>query len=129
MPKPKHSTHPDHTRTSASKPVPADSTIDAPKAHHASPYQTPMNEPTNAYNALRDLLRRDDGWLRVAPDIDGKVVWWKWKITRGKWAGHYVMVRGFVDQQDEAMDVLNRKLANVDLGYDRPTRDSYYDQG
>lgn len=80
-------------------------------------------------NPLHELLIRDDGWLRVVPDGDGKVVWWKWKFVRGNHAGCYCMVRGFAHQHEEAMLILCKKLAYVDAGYERPTRDSYYDQG
>lgn len=63
------------------------------------------------------------------PDSDGKTVWWKWKITRGKWQGHYVMCVGRVDQHSEAIAVLLHKLAVIDAGGGRPSKDSYYDQG
>lgn len=128
MPARKHDQHPDHMRTTGSKTPTGKPIDDAPKAHHSTQPHTLADSPANVHMALLDLLRRDDGWLRVAPDTDGKVVWWKWKITRGKWSGHYVMVRAFVDQHEEAMGVMLRRLQNVDLGYERPTRDSYYDQ-
>ena len=128
MPKARHSSSPDHVRTTGSQSPTGKPIDDAPKAHHSTPQRMPLEGSENAYTALQELLRRDDGWLRIAPDSDGKVVWWKWKITKGKWAGHYAMVRGFVEQHEEALTVLNRKLANIDLGYDRPSRDTYYDQ-
>lgn len=78
---------------------------------------------------LATVLCRDDGWLRVVPDGDGKVVWWKWKFTAGHYAGHYVMVRGEQDQHTQSLKLLARKLRSVDHGESKPTRDSYYDQG
>lgn len=129
MPRKTHANHPDHTRTTASKQAPATQTIDAPQAHH-SPIQNPLEgTDTHGMILLGTLLNRDDGWLRIVPDSNGKVVWWKWKFTAGKWSGRYVMVRAEQDQHTDAMHILCKKLRMVDTANLIPTRDSYYDQG
>jgi len=129
MPRKTHANHPDHTRTAASKPVPAAYSNDVPQAHH-SPIQNPLDGTDHhGMILLHTLLCRTDGWLRVVPDGDGKLVWWKWKFTAGKHAGCYAMVRGEQDQHTESLRVLARKLRAIDEGSSRPTRDSYYDQG
>lgn len=128
MPRKSQASHPDHVRTAASKPAQASLRDDAPQAH-LFPSHTPLRPSTGITGAdVSELLARDDGWLRVVPDEDGKTVWWKWKITRGKWAGFYVMCVGRQDQHAEAIAVMLHKLAKLDRGEDRPTKDSYYDQ-
>lgn len=127
MAKPTHAKHPDHTRTTASKPVPASKPIER-EAHHAEPTLLDDSDPINAlWLDMRDILLRTDGWLRVVPDENGKVVWYKWKFTRGTWQGHYVMVRGDQYQHGVSLRVLRGKLEHVDLGYARPTKDSYFE--
>lgn len=129
MPRKTHAQHPDHVRTTASVTPPPGQTDDATKSHH-SHWQNPIDEALNTLPVLlASVLQRDDGWLRIVPDGDGKVIWWKWKFIHGKHAGHYVMVRGEQAQNVESLRVLARKLAQVDRGESRPTRDSYYDQG
>lgn len=128
MPRKTHSSSPDHVRTSASLSTSTDKTADAPKAHHF-PADPPTRPSTGLCTAdVAPLLVRDDGWLRVVPDEDGKAVWWKWKFTRGPWAGFYVMCLGRVDQHPESIAVLLHKLGNVDAGKDKPIRDRFYDQ-
>lgn len=128
MPRKTQATHPDHVRSTPSRAAQATQTDDAPQAH-LFPTHTPQRPSLGLTGAdVSELLLRDDGWLRIVPDTDGKTVWWKWKITRGKWAGYYVMCVGRVDQHPEAIAVMLHKLHQVDLGQARPSKDSYYDQ-
>lgn len=129
MPKPTHATHPDHTRTAASKKAPASQTDDATQSHRFPIVPPVEGSDHHGMVLLAALLDRRDGWLRVVPDGDGKVVWWKWKFTTGPYAGFYVMVRGEQDRHIESLSTMARKLNAVDVGSSKPTRDSYYDQG
>jgi len=129
MPRKTQAHHPDHVRTSASKPVQAPETNAAPQAL-LFPSSAPPRPSTGASGAdVAELLIRTDGWLRVVPDGDGKTVWWKWKFTRGRWSGYYVMAVGRVDQHAEAIAVMLHKLDKVDTGQDRPIQDRYFEQG
>lgn len=69
------------------------------------------------------LSTRDDGYLRVIPDGAGKSVYWKWKYTRGQWAGHYVM--SVVSWYDPALALLllRQKIDQVEVGLKRPAKD------
>lgn len=129
MPRKSHTTHPDHVRTSASKLAPATQTDDATQSHRFPIVDPLEGSDHHGMVLLATVLDRDDGWLRVVPDRDAPVVWWKWKFVHGPHAGGYVMVRGAQDQHIEALRVLARKLRSVDVGSLRPTKDTYYDQG
>ena len=72
------------------------------------------------------LMHRSDGWLRMVPDRDNDVTWWKWKFTSGRWQGHYAMVRGDKYQPLAAVSILLRKLASIDLCFERPSKDTYF---
>lgn len=129
MPRKTHGTHPDHVRTAASQPAPAAQT-DEREAHHSPAAPVGQFPPGDRlWFDLRDILDREDGWLRIVPDHDQKVLWVKWKYTRGRWRGHYIMVRMGIYEHGLAASMLLRKLNDVDLGQARPTLDSYYDQG
>lgn len=80
-----------------------------------------------AIAALSDLLMRDDGWLRISPDGEGKVVYWKWKFTRGPHAGCYVMCVFAPWEVWQAIAEVGSKIERSYLGLHRPTKDSYYD--
>jgi len=128
MPRKTHATHPDHVRSTPSRAAQPDPKVER-EAHLSAPHSVGDEDPINGlWFDLRDLLLRDDGWLRIVPDGDQKTVWYKWKFTRGKWSNHYVMVRGEQYQHGLALSLLSKKLAGVDLGYDRPSQDRYYDQ-
>lgn len=73
------------------------------------------------------LALRDDGWLRVSPDGQLDSVYIKWKFTRGRWAGHYVMVRILAYDIDEGLDILVSKVQLVEQGQMKPTRDKPYE--
>lgn len=73
------------------------------------------------------LMSRPDGWLRINPDEDGKIVWVKWKFTSGRWANHYVLYKG--ENYPSFADLLvgiHYKLVNVDMGQLRPSKDQYF---
>lgn len=76
--------------------------------------------------ALWCLWVRHDGWLRVVPDFTDQVLFMKWKITSGTYAGHYVMAR--VELADFALGVelLLDKLYRLDQGLFRPTLDTAF---
>lgn len=69
------------------------------------------------------LSTRDDGYLRVIPDGAGKSVYWKWKYTRGQWAGHYLM--SVVSWYDPALALLllRQKIDQVEVGLKKPAKD------
>lgn len=76
--------------------------------------------------ALSYLLMRDDGWLRASPDGEGKAVFIKWKFTRGKFAGTYVMVVVSPWSIGSAWPMLQGKIDGCYAGTRRPTKDSSY---
>lgn len=80
-------------------------------------------------SALSHLLLRDDGWLRISPAGDGKTVYLKWKYSRGPWRNHYVMAVGHIWAWDIAIELLERKVAEVDQGSRVPTKDTWYPHG
>ena len=81
----------------------------------------------SAYQALLDLLVRDDGWLRIVPHAHGAVVYYKWKFSRGKWQGYYLMWRDDHINPSEALCGLLGKLEAVDLGRSRPVKDTAFE--
>lgn len=72
------------------------------------------------------LMLRVDGWLRVVPHDLGKVVYFKWKFTTGRWRGFYVMYRCDDYDYQAALDGLVYKLLEVEKGHHRPARDTPY---
>lgn len=76
---------------------------------------------------LNHLLQRDDGWLRMVPHPLDDVLYIKWKFNKGVHSGCYVMSRVASFQLDYGLDLLLDKLAAVDEGSRRPTRDTAYD--
>lgn len=129
MPKRTYANDPTHAPSASARAARAAQNDDVPQAHQSSIVDPMAGTDHHGMLLMATLLDRRDGWLRVVPDGDGKVVWWKWKFTTGPFAGHYAMVRGEQDQHTEAMQVLARKLRAIDHGTSKPTRDSYYDQG
>jgi hypothetical protein len=89
----------------------------------SSPAQPQVNP---GMTSLTSLLVRNDGWLRACPDGDSTLVYLKWKFTGGKWAGHYVMVLVYYWQLDYGLSLLLDKIAAVEEGAKRPTRDTPY---
>lgn len=81
----------------------------------------------SAYNALLELLCRDDGWLRIVPHEHGGLVYYKWKFSRGKWAGYYLMYRDDRINPSEALCGLLGKIEAVDLGRSRPVKDKAFE--
>lgn len=75
---------------------------------------------------LRVLATREDGWLRLIPDTDRQQVHLKWKFTRGKWERHYVWVTIEDMRVHYGLQLLLRKLYEVDTGEHKPTMDKLY---
>ena len=73
---------------------------------------------------LSHLFMRDDGWLRAVPTADGKSLYLKWKFSRGKFAGYYVMAVVEVWQWDYGLTLLADKLEAVDMDIKKPTKDT-----
>jgi hypothetical protein len=69
-------------------------------------------------------LCRDDGWLRAVPQDEGKAIFLKWKFTRGKFAGSYVMY--VVTDMDIATGWIGlaEKIARTYAGTHTPTPDT-----
>jgi hypothetical protein len=76
--------------------------------------------------ALSELLLRDDGWLRAIPDGTGKTAYLKWKFTRGKFAGTYVMVVVRPWDWQDGFRMLQAKIENCYAGNRKPTPDRSY---
>lgn len=76
---------------------------------------------------LCSLVARDDGWLRVAPDPLDDKLYFKWKFTRGRWAGHYVMSVVRISEVTIGLRLLDIKLTKVESGTFRPSLDTYHD--
>lgn len=88
------------------------------------------NEPdqhSSTFHMLNHLMQRDDGWLRMVPHPLDDVLYLKWKFNKGQHSGCYVMSRVASWQLDYGLDLLLDKLAAVDDGSKRPTRDTAYD--
>ena len=79
-----------------------------------------------AYDALRTIVCRQDGWLRVVPDYDAARLYWKWKYTAGRYDGHYVMYVGDMGDMNSAVVGLLEKIEKADIGELKPTKDKYY---
>lgn len=110
---------------SAPRPDPAD-VLPADAASSTRDYAVLSGREHSATEALKELLRRDDGWLRIVPHETGSIVFAKWKFTSRKWPNHYVMYRS------EDMDIagmlwgLLRKVEAVDAGVLKPVYDHPY---
>ena len=105
-------------------------------AKTSRPQDTILTTPPSALTAaaterflpnMRILCTRHDGWLRVVPDRDTELVFWKWKFTRGIWSGYYIMVRCMYWEEALAVQLLVDKLLEVDAGYRNPTPDRPYE--
>jgi hypothetical protein len=79
--------------------------------------------------ALSYLCLRTDGWLRVVPDESGKTLFIKWKFTRGRWGGRYIMAVVMPWAWDHGFALLQSKLIEVDEGKRVPVQDSFYQNG
>lgn len=93
----------------------------------AYPPRTAGPVPTTLTHSLRELLERDDGWLRAIPTRDKQPCYLKWKFTHGPWERHYVMVVVASDGLQFGFELLLRKLSEVDAGLRKPTRDKLHD--
>lgn len=116
--------------------VPA-SRYDTPSAHRpvgadrVSPVvdQTPLFAASGDFlNSFVFLASRDDGWLRMVPHDAGATVYYKWKFTRGSWAGHYIMYMDNAFDPSASIQGLLKKLQKVDAGELRPVRDRPFDE-
>ncbi len=117
-------------RTRASQPRRAES--GAP-ANGGSLNSTPDVQPTDEQrqvgigkSALSHLLMRDDGWLRAIPDGAGKAAYLKWKFTRGKFSGSYVMVVVHSYEWPMGFTLLTDKIEDCYAGLRKPTKDRDY---
>lgn len=88
---------------------------------------TLLSRGETALEALHYLYATDVGWLRISPQESGKVVYYKFKFTRGKWHNHYVMYRDDELNPFTAIVELARKVSDVLHGERRPAQDHYYD--
>jgi hypothetical protein len=77
-------------------------------------------------SALSHLLLRDDGWLRAIPDGAGKAAYLKWKFTRGKFSGSYVMVVVHAYEWPMGFTLLTDKIEDCYAGLRKPTKDRDY---
>ena len=90
---------------------------------------TAEDERAAVCSALSHLFLRDDGWLRACPSTDGKRLYLRWKFTRGKWRGFYVMTCVAHWQWGPGCILLLDKCEQVDLGVRVPTKDTPYEYG
>lgn len=122
----KKAPHADATngRTGASEVASASNPSGIPSVSYVSSLQARYEA---AFDALRDLYIRDDGWLRVIPQDAGKIVYYKWKFTAGPWRNHYVMYRDDENNPAKAFAALESKVHDVDVGTRRPALDVPYD--
>lgn len=77
--------------------------------------------------AFLDILSREDGWLRVIGGGSEKQHYYKYKFSRGRWQGMYVMYVTVPGKWEEGMIGLAQKLAAVDDGTLKPAHDTFYD--
>lgn len=111
------------TANELGKPTPQHSD-DNPVGFHQRQVQ---NHWEQCYVELTGILSRADGWLRIVPGSDAKLIYVKWKYTLGRHSGTYVMAVSALWRFDEAIRTLIRKLEEVDAGTRRPTVDRAYD--
>lgn len=77
--------------------------------------------------ALIRLAWYDEGWLRVVSHEHGKTVYFKFKFSKGKYAGGYVFYRMDDSDYDQALRGLLHKVEGVYAGVVRPTPDHAYE--
>jgi len=71
------------------------------------------------------LSDRNDGWLRIMPQVNGEVAW-KYRFTHGAHAGRYVFIIQTIYQTArEAAQNLRASLADVDIGGRKPSLDTW----
>lgn len=83
--------------------------------------------PIAINEVLHWFITRDDGYLRLIPDGEGKYIYLKFKYTRGRFIGHYAFVSGY---PDDAAGLLWRLRAQIDSHYNdtvKPTLDRPYE--
>lgn len=80
----------------------------------------------SASEALKRLAAFDEGWVRIVSHEEGLSVYYKYKFSRGTYAGGYVM---WWDQTGNPAEALWGLLRKVEAVYDRvllPTPDTPY---
>lgn len=89
--------------------------------------QTPTEYEAEAFRALQTITVYDEGWLRLVSHDHGALTYWKFKFSKGKYAGGYVFYR--CDDLDLAGAIcgLLRKIEAVYAGTLRPTPDHPYE--
>ena len=85
-----------------------------------------MKEGEQVLRDLQYLLGRGDGWMRWTSDLDGKVLFLKYKFTSIRWPNHYVFVSGPIWDVALMVSALVRKCEKVDAGQLQPTMDKPY---
>jgi len=96
--------------------------VEAPVFSHAA-YQARVE------HVLEDmicLVGRGDGWMRWTSDLDGKVLFLKYKFTSIRWPNHYVFVSGPIWDVANLVAALVRKCEKVDADELVPTQDKPY---
>lgn len=88
---------------------------------------SPTPPRPNAIEALKRLATYDEGWLRIVSHEEGLNMYYKFKFSRGKYAGKYVM---WWDVTGDIGGALWGLLGKVEAVYDgnlNPTNDTPYD--
>jgi hypothetical protein len=80
-----------------------------------------------ADGALDGLAAYDEGWLRIISHDFGALRYYKFKFSKGKYAGSYVFVRSDGLRPRECLWLLLGKVQKVYEGTMRPTPDTPYD--
>lgn len=77
--------------------------------------------------ALIRLCFYDEGWIRIVSHEHGKTVYFKFKFSKGKYAGGYVFYRMDDSDYDQALRGLLYKVEGVYAGMVRTTPDHAYE--
>lgn len=77
--------------------------------------------------ALNELVSRDDGWLRIVPQDWGRVTFYKWKFTSGRFDGHYVMWRDTDHDPAASLAGLVCRILEAYGGVHKPVLDRVYE--
>jgi hypothetical protein len=83
-------------------------------------------DPTIA-ETLAQLLTHTDGWARLIPDTEHKTLFLKWKWSKGKHQGKYVMSVVPPWQLALGLEILLGKVEDAEAGRIKPTVDKAYD--
>lgn len=91
--------------------------------------RVPSNEGRKgtALEALQTIYTYDEGWQRTVSQNHGELVYFKYKWSRGPYAGGYVMYRCDDLDYTAALWGLLRKIEAVYAGTLRPTPDHPYE--